>query len=326
MKTHGGIHAHDRGNVAVENEELEADAVEVDMSDDGDFEVEVEDDTPEEDKGRPRRAADAEADIPEDEELEKHSESVQKRIKKLKFEYHEERRRKEEAEREREAAVQYAESQKNEADRLRKNLSEGEGVLVNEAKARVASELTTAKRAYKEAYEAGDADAVLEAQMHSLSYRCRLNVLKTGNPRGRLYKINQPQHHKPAPQIAKPDERAQKWVAENDWFQRDKPMTRYAMLVHEELLESGVDSTSEVYYDKINEALRSRYPDRFADVEPEVRQPQRKAGSVVAPGGRNTSASRNKVVITSSEAAIAKRLGVSNKDYAAQKLKDMQNG
>jgi hypothetical protein len=98
------------------------------------------------------------------------------------------------------------------------------------------------------------------------------------------------------------------------------------MLVHEELLESGVDSTSEVYYDKINEALRSRYPDRFADVEPEVRQPQRKAGSVVAPGGRNTSASRNKVVITSSEAAIAKRLGVSNKDYAAQKLKDMQNG
>ena len=103
-------------------------------------------------------------------------------------------------------------------------------------------------------------------------------------------------------------------------------MTRYAMLVHEELLESGVDSTSDVYYDKINEAVRSRYPDRFADVEPEVRQPQRKAGSVVAPGGRNTAAPRNKVVISSSEAAIAKRLGLSVKEYAAQKLKDMQNG
>ena len=130
----------------------------------------------------------------------------------------------------------------------------------------------------------------------------------------------------PAPRIPKPDRKAQEWVAENDWFQKDTGMTRYAMLVHEELLESGVDSTSDVYYDKINEAMRSRYPDRFADVEPEVRQPQRKAGSVVAPGGRSTASSRNKVVITSSEAAIAKRLGISNKDYAAQKLKDMQNG
>jgi hypothetical protein len=315
-------------NVAVENEELEADAVEVDMSDDGDFEVEVEDDTPDEDKGRPRRAADAEADIPEDEELEKHSDSVQKRIKKLKFEYHEERRRKEEAEREREAAVQYAESQKNEADRLRKNLSEGEGVLVNEAKARVASELTTAKRAYKEAYEAGDADAVLEAQMALSKLQMQSERVENWKPARAAVQDQSAPAPVPqaAPQVAKPDERAQKWVAENDWFQRDKPMTRYAMLVHEELLESGVDSTSEVYYDKINEALRSRYPDRFADVEPEVRQPQRKAGSVVAPGGRNTSTSRNKVVITSSEAAIAKRLGVSNKDYAAQKLKDMQNG
>ena len=313
-------------NVAVENEELEADAVEVDMSDDGDFEVEVEDDTPDEDKGRPRRAADAEADIPEDEELEKHSDSVQKRIKKLKFEYHEERRRKEEAEREREAAVQYAESQKNEADRLRKNLSEGEGVLVNEAKARVASELTTAKRAYKEAYEAGDADAVLEAQMALSKLQMQSERVENWKPARAAVQDQSAPAPQAAPRVAKPDERAQKWVAENDWFQRDKPMTRYAMLVHEELLESGVDSTSEVYYDKINEALRSRYPDRFADVEPEVRQPQRKAGSVVAPGGRNTSASRNKVVITSSEAAIAKRLGVSNKDYAAQKLKDMQNG
>ena len=65
--------------------------------------------------------------FPEDDDLEKHSESVQKRIKKLKFEFHEERRRKEEAEREREAAVQYAQNAKSEADKLRKNLSEGEG-------------------------------------------------------------------------------------------------------------------------------------------------------------------------------------------------------
>ena len=305
----------------VENEELE-----VEVSDE-EIEVEIEDDTPEEDKGRPRRAADAEADIPEDEELEKHSESVQKRIKKLKFEFHEERRRKEEAEREREAAVQFAEAQKKEAERLRKNLSEGEGVLVNEAKARVASELNSAKRAYKEAYEAGDPDAVLEAQMQLSKLQMEADRVENWKPARAAV---EEQVEAPAPQarprVPKPDVKAQEWVAENDWFQKDAGMTRYAMLVHEELLESGVDSTTDMYYDKINEAMRSRYPDRFADVEPEVRQPQRKAGSVVAPGGRNTPTSRNKVVITSSEAAIAKRLGLSVKEYAAQKLKDMQNG
>ena len=310
----------------IENEELETGAVEVDVSDD-DFEVEIADDTPEEDKGRPRRADDAEPDIPDDEELEKHSDSVQKRIKKLKFEYHEERRRKEEAEREREAAVQYAETQKKEAERLRKSLTEGESVLVNEAKARVASEITAAKRAYKEAYEAGDSDAVLEAQMNLSKLQMEADRVENWRPAARVVQAETPA---PAPQaqrnIPKPDGKAQAWVAENDWFQRDKAMTRYAMLVHEELLETGVDSTSDVYYDKINEAMRSRYPDRFADVEPEVRQPQRKAGSVVAPGGRNTAAPRNKVVVTSSEAAIAKRLGLSVKEYAAQKLKDMQNG
>ena len=310
----------------VEDTVVETGALEVDVEGD-DFEVEIADDTPEEDKGRPRRAADAEADIPEDEELEKHSESVQKRIKKLKFEFHEERRRKEEAEREREAAVQYAESQKNEAARLRKNLSEGEGVLVNEAKARVASELNSAKRAYKEAYEAGDTDAVLEAQMSLSKLQLEADRVENWKPAERVV---QDQSQAPAPQAAprvpRPDRKAQEWVAENDWFQKDTGMTRYAMLIHEELLETGVDSTSDVYYSKINEAMRSRYPDRFTDVEPEVRQPQRKAGSVVAPGGRNTATSRNKVVISSSEAAIAKRLGLSNKEYAAQKLKDMQNG
>ena len=310
----------------VEDTVVEPGALEVDVEGD-DFEVEIADDTPEEDKGRPRRAADAEADIPEDEELEKHSESVQKRIKKLKFEFHEERRRKEEAEREREAAVQYAESQKNEATRLRKNLSEGEGVLVNEAKARVASELNSAKRAYKEAYEAGDTDAVLEAQMSLSKLQLEADRVENWKPAQRVV---QDQSETPAPQAAprvpRPDRKAQEWVAENDWFQKDTGMTRYAMLIHEELLETGVDSTSDVYYSKINEAMRSRYPDRFADVEPEVRQPQRKAGSVVAPGGRNTASSRNKVVISSSEAAIAKRLGLSNKQYAAQKLKDLQNG
>jgi hypothetical protein len=133
----------------------------------------------------------------------------------------------------------------------------------------------------------------------------------------------------PVPQathVPEPDPRAKAWVEKNSWFNEDRGMQRFAMLIHEELVENGVDSTSNSYYSRIDAAMRQRYPDRFDDAPIEVKQPHRQTGSVVAPGGRNTPVSRNKVVITSSEAAIAKRLGLSIQQYAAQKLKDINNG
>ena len=248
---------------------------------------------------------------------------MQKRIKKLKFEYHEERRRKEAADREREAAVQYAQQIKGENDRLRKNLNEGESVLITQAKARIASELVGAKAAYKAAYEAGDADAVINAQE---------KLMKLQNESSRVDNWTPPKQQAqaaPVPQathVPEPDPRAKAWVEKNSWFNEDRGMQRYAMLVHEELVENGIDSGSNIYYNKIDAAIRQRYPDRFDDAPIEVKQPHRQTGSVVAPGGRNTPVSRNKVVITSSEAAIAKRLGLSIQQYAAQKLKDINNG
>ena len=303
---------------------------EVDLDTTDEIEVEIQDDTPEEDRGRPRKAeSESESDTPaveeddDDADLGKHSESVQKRIKKLKFEYHEERRRKEAADREREAAVQYAQQIKGENDRLRKNLNEGESVLITQAKARIASELVGAKAAYKAAYEAGDADAVINAQE---------KLMKLQNESSRVDNWTPPKQQAqaaPVPQathVPEPDPRAKAWVEKNSWFNEDRGMQRFAMLIHEELVENGVDSTSNSYYSRIDAAMRQRYPDRFDDAPIEVKQPQRQTGSVVAPGGRNTPVSRNKVVITSSEAAIAKRLGLSIQQYAAQKLKDINNG
>jgi hypothetical protein len=271
----------------------------------------------------------SEADTPaveeddDDADLGKHSESVQKRIKKLKFEYHEERRRKEAADREREAAVQYAQQIKGENDRLRKNLNEGESVLITQAKARIASELVGAKAAYKAAYEAGDADAVLDAQEKLMKLQNESSRVDNWTP------PKQQQEAAPVPKathVPEPDPRAKAWVEKNSWFNEDRGMQRFAMLVHEELVENGIDSGSNIYYNKIDAAIRQRYPDRFDDAPIEVKQPHRQTGSVVAPGGRNTPVSRNKVVITSSEAAIAKRLGLSIQQYAAQKLKDINNG
>jgi hypothetical protein len=309
---------------------MSAENQEVDLDTTDEIEVEIQDDTPEEDRGRPRKAeSESESDTPaveeddDDADLGKHSESVQKRIKKLKFEYHEERRRKETADREREAAVQYAQQIKGENDRLRKNLNEGESVLITQAKARIASELVGAKAAYKAAYEAGDADAVLAANER---------LMKLQNESSRVDNWTPPKQQAqaaPVPQathVPEPDPRAKAWVEKNSWFNEDRGMQRFAMLIHEELVENGVDSTSNSYYSRIDAAMRQRYPDRFDDAPIEVKQPHRQTGSVVAPGGRNTPVSRNKVVITSSEAAIAKRLGLSIQQYAAQKLKDINNG
>lgn len=295
----------------------------VDLTED-DLEIEIQDDTPEADRGR-RKAETSEpaaATDDDDEDLTKHSESVQKRIKKLKFEFHEERRRKEASDREREAAITYAEKVKRENESLRKNLTEGESVLITQAKARVASDLAITKRAFKEAYEAGDSDAVIEHQMKLSRLQNEADRVDQWQPAPRQ---PEPAAAAPvAPRIPQPDPKARAWAEKNEWFQNDAGMRRYAMLVHEELMESGVDSTSDMYYTKVDQAMQKRYPERFADTE--VQQPQRKTGSVVAPGGRSSTAPRTKVVITSSEAAIAKRLGISIKDYAAQKLKDMQNG
>jgi hypothetical protein len=306
---------------------MSAENQEVDLDTTDEIEVEIQDDTPEEDRGRTTKseveAPAVEEDDDDDADLGKHSESVQKRIKKLKFEYHEERRRKEAADREREAAVQYAQQIKGENDRLRKNLNEGESVLITQAKARIASELVGAKAAYKAAYEAGDADAVLDAQEKLMKLQNESSRVDNWTP------PKQQQEAAPVPKathVPEPDPRAKAWVEKNSWFNEDRGMQRFAMLIHEELVENGVDSTSNSYYSRIDAAMRQRYPDRFDDAPIEVKQPHRQTGSVVAPGGRNTPVSRNKVVITSSEAAIAKRLGLSIQQYAAQKLKDINNG
>ena len=131
--------------------------------DDG-FEIEVVDDTPEEDRGKPRRADGSEPQIPDDDEIENYNDNVQKRIKQLKFEYHEERRAKEEAARLQDEALRYAEQIKQENDRLKKTINDGEAVLVNQAKGRVDAQLEKARAAYKSAYETGDSDALIEAQ------------------------------------------------------------------------------------------------------------------------------------------------------------------
>ena len=291
------------------------------QDDDDGFEIEVIDDTPEEDRDKPRRAEGAEPNVPDDDEVKSYSEGVQKRIKQLKFEYHEERRAKEEAARLQDEALRYAQQVKQENDRLLKQLQEGESVLVDQAKGRVTAELDKAKAAYKAAYETGDPDALLEAQE-------KLNLLQGEKVRYENYKPQQrqqpapqPQYQQQTPQPPRPSERALEWAKRNDWFEKDSEMTGYAYGLHQKLVTNGVAPDSEQYYNEIDKAVRRVFPEKFDDGLLEDSAPQRQAGNVVAPAARSGKKPR-KVQLTSTQVALAKRLGLSNEQYAAQLMKE----
>jgi len=296
-------------------EELQVETPEEDSSD---FELEIEDDTPEEDRGRPRRPEGAEPDIGSDEELEDYSGKVQSRIKKLRFEYHEERRQKEEAQRLRDEAIAFAEKKFAEAENYRKRLTEGENVLVGEAKGRLEAELEKAKNAYKQAYEVGDSDALTEAQL-------RMSEITAKKSR---YDSYRPKEYQPAQnpfaqaqqrvaQQVKSDPQAEDWASKNSWFGQNKRMTAYAMGVHDELVSNGVDPTSQEYYNEIDKAISEAFPSESGG---SVRQ---ESGSVVAPATRSSKSPR-KIRLTQTQVALAKRLGLSPEQYAAQLMKEKQ--
>ena len=283
----------------------------------GETEIEVVDDTPEQDRGRkPMKEAPAEVT---DDELAQYSEGVKKRIQHFSKGYHEERRAKEAALREREEAVRLAQNLVEENKRLQGSLGQGQQALLEQAKKVVQNELDQAKQKFKAAYEAGDSDALVEAQeaLAAAKYKAeRVNNFKPA--------VAQPQTPvvQPAPQpeqTVRVDSKAKAWKEANSWFGDDKEMTALALAVHQDLVESGVDTSSDEYYEKINARVRKRFPEAFNSEKP-------KKSSVVAPATRSTAP--KKIVLTQSQVQIAKRLGLTNEQYARAVAEEMrkQNG
>jgi len=295
--------------------------VSVDSDDDG-FEIEIVDDTPQEDQGKPRRAEDAKPNIPEDDEIASYSEGVQKRIKQLKFEFHEERRAKEEAARMQEEALRYAQQIKAENDRLKKTLDEGEATLISQAKGRIDAQLDKAKAAYKAAYESGDPDALLAAQEQLTTIQNEKYRVDNYKPQQRVQQqAPQPTYQQPAAQLPKVDQKALEWGKRNDWFEKDPEMTGYAYGLHEKLVKQGIDPRSDQYYDEIDKAVRRVFPDKFDVGQIEEEAPQRQHGSLGAAPSKTTKKPRT-VRLTSTQASLAKRLGLTNEQYAAQLMKE----
>jgi hypothetical protein len=285
---------------------------------DGEVEVEVVDDTPAADRNRKP------SEPPEEvtnEELENYSEKVKKRIQHFSKGYHDERRVKEQALREKEEAIAYAKKLVDENQKLKGSANQNHNTLIESARRQVDSELTMAKAQYKQAYESGEPDAVLEAQtmLNAAQIKLeRVNALKPKETETLQPEQTAVQNEVTAPQPQVPrDEKAESWRDNNPWFGSDDEMTAFALGLHTKLTKEGTDPQSDEYYEKINSRMRQVFPDQFDEsIEDEPEEPKRKQSNVVAPATRSTAP--KKVRLTQTQIALANKLGVSLADYAQQ--------
>ena len=296
------------------------------------FEVEIEDDTPPEDRGRkPMKES---VEDPTEDELASYDEKVQARIKKFTRGYHDERRAKEEALREREAAETFAKQVYEENKRLQQQLSSGSKVFIEQSQSTATIQLESAKKQYKEAYEAGDVDAITEAQANIAEATLKLDKTRGMRP----IEVDERQFVPAQPEKPNLTPRTQKWVDRNsDWWGKDDEMTMAAMGIDRKLQkEYGADYVgTEEYFKTIDKTMRKRFPEHFEsdqsyeDDEPPPKKrtsepvdeddpPYRatRSASPVAPATRSTPP--NRIRLKASEAATARRLGVPIEEYAKQ--------
>ena len=281
----------------------------VEVATESGVEVEVIDDTPEEDRVAPRdQEAAADFDISED-EIGQYSDRVQKRIKRLKYEFHEQRRARETAERQNQEAVAHAQRIVQENRELKSLLQRGNEALFKATEAKTDSELQMAEKDFREAYEAGDTDRIVDAQKRvndAQFSRRSVEDMRPVQAEQAPVAQAQPQQQEYVPP---PDPRAIEWLRENPWFGQDKEMTSFAYGLHEKLV--------------VDERVRQVFPDHFDGGEPPREEAPRK--SVVAPATRAGKAPR-KVSLTQSQVDLAKKLGVTTEQYANQIAKDMAHG
>ena len=292
----------------------------IDFEIEGEPEIEVVDDTPPDDRGR--KPMDEPPKELTDEELSKYDESVQKRIKHFTKGYHEERRAKESAEREKDEALRLAQVVLDENKRLKGSVNQNQTALLEQAKRVVSNEIETAKRMYKEAYESGDTEKLVEAQEALTTAKIRADKVNNFKPTP-LQEEETPVQTIQQPTRAAPvDEKLLAWQDQNQWFGSNKRMTAYALGLHEDLVSEGIPSGSEEYYRRINADIRERFPDQVGAGESVDAKPQRTKSNVVAPATRSTAP--KKIVLTQTQVNLAKRLGVPLELYARKVAEEMR--
>ena len=297
------------------------------------IEVQIEDDTPPEDRGRKPLPKNVVEEL-ENDDLEDYSEKVKKRLSQMKKVWHDERREKERAQREKDEALRFAQAREQEIKHLKQRIGRNEQAFIKEAERSATTDLAVAKDRLKQAYESGDSTLITDAQEALTDAKLKLQNIARVKPslqqeEERVEQVEQVQASTYAPEPV-PDPKAVAWRERNEWFGADEEMTALALGLHEKLVRSGVDPRSDEYYRRVDETMRKRFPEAFDDAEederPQTKQAQKpartKPASVVAPVTRNTAP--RQVRLTPTQVAIAKKLGISNQEYAKAMI-EMEN-
>ena len=302
-------------------DEVEAEQVDTEST----LEIEIEDDTPEEDRGRkPADPAKVKALEVEVDELDKYSKDAKDKMIQMKRVWNDERRAREEAERERQAAIDAAKRLLEDNNRMKAMINSGQQEYKEAVKDSAEMQLKMAKKAYKDAYEAGDAEQMMEAQEAIAKAAFKEEKIKNFNPQPlqeEKFDVQIQQQYQPAPRL---DDKVVEWQENNPWFGQDEEMTASALGLHEKLKRQGVKVGSDEYYATLDKTMRKRFPENFEESEEvEVEQkedaPKAKPKTVVAPATRSTAS--KKVKLKTSQVAIAKRLGLTPEQYVRELLK-----
>jgi hypothetical protein len=191
-------------------------------------------------------------------------------------------------------------------------------------------ELEMAKRAYREAYDSGDTDKMIEAQqaLQIVNYKLmQIKNFKLPPLQEEEFEVQPRQEQRQT--VPKPDNKAENWQNRNKWFGQNKGMTAYALGVHEDLKDSGVSVGSDEYYSELDKTIRKRFPEVFQKKSNESTaktEPARaKPSTVVAPVARSTAP--KKVMLKQSQLNTIKKLGITPEQYVREFLKvEAQNG
>jgi len=285
--------------------------------DDVKIEIEIEDDRPEQDRVDP---------LPEnvkeelyDDEMTDYSAKVKKKLLQMKKLAHDERREKDAAMREQQEALAFAQQVIEENKRLKSHLNENEKSILQSVSKNVEMEMEQAKRSYREAYESGDTEKMLEAQQKLTDVALRQEKVKNFKPAPLQIETPVVQTRQEAV-TPRADPSAVAWQQDNGWFGQDKLMTGMALALHEQLKDEGVVLSSQEYYRRIDETMRQRFPEKFeTDRQNQNESPRTRPSTNVAPATRSTAP--KKIRLTQSQLAISKKLGLSPEQYAQAVLK-----
>lgn len=290
------------------------------------LDIEIEDDTPKADRNREPLPETIKNELDND-NLEEYSDRVKTRMAQLKKAYHDERREKEKASREKEEASRVAHQVFQENQRLKQTLSAGEVDYLKTLQEKFTSDLAVAQREYKEAYDIGDSDKLMQAQTKMNEAQYKLSQANDRKPQYSKEALQIQQNElsleqaKTQPRVPQPDVKAFAWQEKNKWFGKDEEMTSLALGVHEKLVRNGVDPSSDMYYRRIDETMQKRFPEYFGDTDSleEARPAQRKPSTVVAPATRSTSP--RKIRLTKTQLALAKKFKLTPEQYARELIK-----